>query len=368
MPREKIERGTHWVKPRLVAQIEFANWTDDGILWHPRFQELREDLRASDVVRGPLTDEERSGHRAEPKLASRAKRQPQAPLPQESTHFADLAGVRLTNPQRLMYDDPGLTKLDLVKYYVEIADWVLPHLADRPLNLVRCPDGQGHSHFYQKHPGAGIPDNIRQVEYERDGEPDLRVYVNDLPGLVSLVQFAVLEFHPWGARYDRPDRPDRLVIDLDPGEDVPWAQIVESAFQVRDLLDSLGLVSFVKTTGGAGLHVVVPVQRRHDWDLARAFARAVARKLAADFPDRFTANMAKWAREGRVYVDYLRNRRRFDGRRSVLDTGATRSSGLGTDVLGRVADNPRTGRVQRRQPAPATGRPRVRSLGRKSGA
>jgi bifunctional non-homologous end joining protein LigD len=185
----------------------------------------------------------------------------------------------------------------------------LPHLVGRPLSLLRCPDGQGHSQFYQKHSVAGMPDSIRRVVLQHKGEPDEVLVIDDLAGLVSLVQFNVLEIHPWGARIDRPDRPDRLVVDLDPDEELPWNQVIQGALCVRELLDDLALHCFLKTTGGKGLHIVVPVDRRHDWSQAMAFTRALARRLAEQWPDQFTANIAKWARQGKIFVDYLRNRR-----------------------------------------------------------
>lgn len=311
LPREKLEKGTHWVKPVLVAQVEFANWTDDGLVWHPRFQGLREDIRAPDVVRQPPA-EDPAGHSAKKRSNSKQKRPNTDSAKREklSVDQAELLEhVRITSPGRVLYEEPGITKLDLIRFYIEIADWILPHLVDRPLSLLRCPDGQGHSQFYQKHSVPGMPESIHRKTLQHKGEPDEVLLIKDLAGLVSLVQFNVLEIHPWGARIDRPERPNRLVFDLDPDEELPWNQVIEAAFSVRDFLGELGLRSFVKTTGGKGLHVVVPIDRRHEWPQAKEFARAVARHLAEEWPDRFTANIAKWAREGRVFVDYLRNRR-----------------------------------------------------------
>ncbi len=308
LTRDRVEKGTRWVKPVLVAQIEFANWTGDGLLWHPRFQGLREDLRAVDVMRQPPALDPQEDRRASVenvRPSTRASNRERLSVDQAE----QLADVRITTPGRVLYEEPGITKLDLIRFYVEIADWVLPHLIGRPLSLLRCPDGQGHSQFYQKHSVAGMPESIRRVVLQHKGEPDEVLVIDDLAGLVSLVQFNVLEIHPWGARIDRPDRPDRLVIDLDPDENLPWNQVIEGALTVRDLLTDLGLRSFVKTTGGKGLHVVLPIDRRHDWQQAKEFTRAVAKQLAEQWPDRFTANIAKWAREGRIFCDYLRNRR-----------------------------------------------------------
>jgi len=308
LTRDRIEKGTHWVKPVLVAQIEFANWTSDGLLWHPRFQGLREDIRAADVVRRTPA-EDPSGESANERTneGNSAKQPKRERLSPEQADL--LANVRITSPGRVLYEEPGITKMDLVQFYVEIGEWVLPHLVGRPLSLLRCPKGQGHSAFYQKHSVAGMPESIRRVVLQHKGEPDEVLVIDDLAGLVSLVQFNVLEIHPWGARIDRPDRPDRLIVDLDPDEELAWNRVMEGALCVRELLDDLGLQNFVKTTGGKGLHIVVPIDRRHDWPQAKAFTRGLARWLAEQWPDLFTANSAKWARQGKIYVDYLRNTR-----------------------------------------------------------
>jgi bifunctional non-homologous end joining protein LigD len=206
-----------------------------------------------------------------------------------------------------VYPELGITKLELARYYAAIAEWILPHLADRPLSLVRCPEGQGHKSFFQKHPAklGGTPAELTRVTI--DGE--LYLVVNDLAGLVSLVQIGVLEIHPWGARADRIERPDRLIFDLDPAPDVAWHRVIETAARLRDLLRDAGLESFVKTTGGKGLHIVLPIDRRHDWAEVKAFAGAVAGRLAAERHDQLTTNPSKQARRARIYIDYHRNSR-----------------------------------------------------------
>jgi bifunctional non-homologous end joining protein LigD len=213
----------------------------------------------------------------------------------------------MTHPERVVYPELGITKLELARYYAAIAEWILPHLADRPLSLVRCPEGQGHKSFFQKHPAklGGTPAELTRVTI--DGE--LYLVVNDLAGLVSLVQIGVLEIHPWGARADRIERPDRLIFDLDPAPDVAWHRVIETAARLRDLLRDAGLESFVKTTGGKGLHIVLPIDRRHDWAEVKAFAGAVAGRLAAERHDQLTTNPSKQARRARIYIDYHRNSR-----------------------------------------------------------
>jgi bifunctional non-homologous end joining protein LigD len=222
----------------------------------------------------------------------------------------EIGGTRISNPDRVLYPEQGLTKRQLAEYYVAVADAMLPHLAGRPLTLVRCPQGQGAACFYQKHIEKGFPSSVRRVEVaEKDGDLATYAVVESLPALVALVQMGVLEIHVWGARRDRIEWPDLLVWDLDPDEGLPWERVVESALAVSTILDELDLASFVKTTGGKGLHVVVPIERRLGWDEARDFTRAVAERIVEAAPERFLATMSKAKRKGKVFIDYLRNGR-----------------------------------------------------------
>ncbi len=213
--------------------------------------------------------------------------------------------MRLTNPGRLLWPDQGITKQGLAEFYGEIADWILPHLVGRPLSLLRHPEGIDEKGFFQKHAWAGLSDRVRQVPVPNDEQPML--VIDDLAGLLELVQASVLEIHPWGAKADRPELPDRVTIDLDPGDNVPWQRVIDAAHDVRRRLAVLKLESFVKTTGGKGLHVVFPLTPQADWDTVKAFAQSIASAMAADRPDLYTDNMAKSGRRGRIYVDYLRN-------------------------------------------------------------
>lgn len=218
-------------------------------------------------------------------------------------------GVRLTSPEKVLYPEQGITKIELAHYYSRVADWILPHIKDRPLVLVRCPEGREKECFYQKHPGVGTPTNLRQVSIREKRKTEPYVIVDDVDGLISLVQIGTLEIHAWGSRADKLDFPDRLIFDLDPGPEVLWSHVVSSARQVREFLQEIGLESFVKTTGGKGLHLMVPIDRRHDWDQAKAFCKRVAELIVSADPGRYTANMAKAARTGKIYIDYLRNDR-----------------------------------------------------------
>ncbi|MBX9790890.1 MAG: non-homologous end-joining DNA ligase [Pirellulales bacterium] len=223
----------------------------------------------------------------------------------------EFAGVRLTNPDKVVYSDPELTKLDLARYYAEVAPWILPHVVDRPLAVVRRPAGNGKPSFFQKHPGPGLSEHLREVNVAEPGasQPEYHLALDDARGLIALVQMGVQEIHAWGSQRDKLERPDRLVFDLDPDPAVAWPVVVAAARETRILLQELGLESFVKTTGGKGLHVVVPIERRTNWDDAKAFARAVAEFMVAAAPTRYVATMSKATRRGRIFVDYFRNGR-----------------------------------------------------------
>lgn len=221
-----------------------------------------------------------------------------------------VAGVEITHPDRVVFPQQGLSKLQIAEYYEAVADWLLPHLEDRPLSLVRCPEGRSDHCFYQKHVPDAWPDVIGRVEIaEKEGDVERYAYAGDLAAVAGLVQMGVLELHVWGCRRDRLERPDRLVFDLDPGHGVGWPDIAAAARDVRDLLTGLGLESFVKTSGGKGLHVVVPIERRSSWDEARELTKAVARRAAAQAPERYVAEAARDKRHGKVFIDYLRNSR-----------------------------------------------------------
>lgn len=219
---------------------------------------------------------------------------------------ATVAGVRISHPDRVIYADFGLTKLELARYYESVGDWILPHIANRPLNLLRCPAGSGKPCFFQRHGHDTFPKPVKSLDLG-DGEPC--VHVDSVAGLVALAQMSVLELHPWGSRIDKPDRPDRIYFDLDPDPAVPWKRIVETAKLLRAMLAELGLETFVKTTGGKGLHVVVPVARKHTWDEVKEFSRGIAQSLVRAAPDLYVATASKAQRTKKVYIDYLRNAR-----------------------------------------------------------
>jgi bifunctional non-homologous end joining protein LigD len=221
--------------------------------------------------------------------------------------FVTVAGIKVTHPERVLFDELGLTKEALAKYYDSVADHILPELKNRPLSLVRCPQGPGEGCFYQKHIDKAWSDEIERVPIpESDGE-GIYAVANSAAAVVGLVQKGVIELHVWGATTRDLARPDRMVFDLDPDATVPWREVMAAARTTRDLLADIGLESFVKTSGGKGLHVAVPLATKHDWDEVKAFSRAVAENLAEDDPKCFTAKMAKKERTRRIFIDYLRN-------------------------------------------------------------
>ncbi|WP_428306175.1 DNA ligase D [Lacipirellula sp.] len=306
-------RDVTWVTPELVAEVQFTEWTDDGHLRHPSFQGLREDKPPTSIKREkPMAT---ANHRD--RKATSPKRSNRRPSTTTSTRLvvhsgsgdAKVAGITITHPDRIVFPDIGLTKLALAEYYERVGAWILPHVAGRPLTLVRCPSGQTGQCFYQKHLNDSMPDSVRGIAIREKIGTDEYVVVDDLPGLISLVQFGAMEFHPWPAREDRVERPDRLVFDVDPDEKVSWAAVRQAALDVRDCLELLGLQSFLRTSGGKGLHVVAPIERRSDWDEVKAFARGVAELMVRTASDRYVANMSKAKRRGKIFIDYLRNQR-----------------------------------------------------------
>jgi bifunctional non-homologous end joining protein LigD len=316
-------RGAHWVHPTLVAQIEFGNWTRDGRLRHPSFKGLREDKPAAEVVRdrvlplaAALHENDGSVQRSISSRAARSRARSNTVRTKSSeaagqydARKQQLGGVRLTSPDKVLYPEQGITKLELANYYRAVADWILPHLADRPAVLVRCPDGRRKACFYQKHPGPGTPPELRQFPIREKSKTEPYVIVDDADGLIALAQIGALEVHAWGSRADNIERPDRLIFDLDPEPAVSWKDVVAAAREVRSFLQELGLETFLKTTGGKGLHLVAPIERRHAWDEVKSFCKTVAESIASIRPDRYTATLSKAARRGKIYIDYLRNAR-----------------------------------------------------------
>ena len=246
------------------------------------------------------------------KARTRARSNARASRPKagsRNTHEASVAGVRITHPERILYPEQGITKLALARYYEAIEPWILPYVERRPLALLRCPEGRSGQCFFQKHPGKTVDPAVARFDIREKSGTEQYLYVRTLADLVRLVQIGVLEIHVWGSRVERLEKPDMLVFDLDPGDGVAWRDVMRGAREVAERLEQVGLATFVRTTGGKGLHVVAPLAPRADWDVVKEFARTVAEGQATDDPRRFTANMAKAKRHGRIFLDYLRNAR-----------------------------------------------------------
>lgn len=270
-------RGVHWTRPELDVEVAFVEWTEAGQVRHASYQGIREDLAAA----------------------------PAPPKPEDD----EVGGVRLTHPDKMLFGGIGVMKRELAQYYERVAEWMLPHLANRPVVLVRCPEGADGQCFYQKNTDSGFPDSIKHVVVQHDDGPVSYALVDSAEGLIALVQRNVLEIHTWGSRADDIERPDRLIFDLDPGPDVTWEAVRDGALLVKRVLEELGATAFVKVTGGKGLHVVMPAKPSLEWPQARDVAKAIAEQVAASNPDGYTTNMRKAKREGRIFVDYVRNTR-----------------------------------------------------------
>lgn len=299
-PTGSAAKGVHWVRPELIGEIEFTAWTQDGYLRHPAFLGLRKDKKPEEVVReDPASSSGGSGQE---------KTKPDAGT-ESGSEMTEVAGVTLSNPDRVLYHQQGTTKIELARYYEAVADWILPFLTHRPLTLVRCPRGHQKGCFYQRHMSESPPEAVEMIRIQEKKGEEPYIYIKDLTGLIGLVQLGALEFHPWGCRIDRIERPDQIIFDLDPSPEVSWDGVVEAARTVGDRLAGLGLQSFIKTSGGKGLHVIVPLTRRFDWDEVKNFAQAIAKTIAREDPDRYVATMSKEKRKGKVFIDYLRNSR-----------------------------------------------------------
>lgn len=268
-----LRAHTTWVEPRLVAEVAYGEMTDAGIVRHARFVGLREDKEPTAVEAPPVE-------------------------------------ARLSHPDKVLFAATGATKRDLAAYLAQVAEKMLAHVAGRPLSLVRCPQGSEGSCFFQRHHRNDLPDSFKKFQPDAENPGGMPyVYVEDMAGLLAAAQMNVLELHIWGVRKDLPERPDRLVLDLDPGPGVDFAAVRDGAFEVRGVLDALGLSSFVLLTGGKGVHVVLPLRRRNGWNEVKAFARGLAYMMAEAAPDHWVATATKAARAGKIYLDWRRNER-----------------------------------------------------------
>jgi bifunctional non-homologous end joining protein LigD len=295
LPREARENAI-WVKPELVAQIAFSAWTKDNLIRQSSFQSLREDKSPSEVVRESAVVEDDSARSAR-----------SAPIPDRRPTTA----LALTKPYKILDEASGTTKQQIAEYYLAVAEYMLPQVADRPLSVLRCPNGIGKQAFFQKHIASGLPAAVHTVAIQnrKTGKSEEFPTLNSADGLVGMAQLGVLEIHPWGSKNDAVDKPDRIIFDLDPDEAVTWRMLAEAAQDLRLRLQQFKLASYVKSTGGKGLHVVVAIEPEHDWAAIKQFSYALVVQMEKENPKLYTTNMSKAMRKNRIYLDYLRNDR-----------------------------------------------------------
>ena len=304
-PEERGARKPIWVEPKAVVEVDFRGWTHGNRIRQASFQGVREDKAPKEVMREKAVaaaSRTASVKRGGAPVRKNASVERSAPLKKSDV---TVAGVRLTHPDRVYWDDVGVTKHELADFYVQIWKWMRPHVVARPISLVRCPEGASGQCFFQKHARAGIPTEHLHLVPEKGDEI---ISVDDIDGVIALVQGGVLEIHTRGTTIDKREHADRLVFDLDPGPGVGWKDLVAAARDVRERLEGIKLKCFLKTSGGKGLHVVLPI-RPAPWEQAKAFCKAVAEAMEADEPDRYLSTATKAKRNKKIFVDYLRNSR-----------------------------------------------------------
>uniref|UniRef100_Q022T8 DNA ligase (ATP) n=1 Tax=Solibacter usitatus (strain Ellin6076) TaxID=234267 RepID=Q022T8_SOLUE len=280
-------RAVHWVKPIMLCEVAFTEWTGDGRIRHPSFQGLREDKSASEVK----------------------KEMPVAP--KDKTKAIEgkkvLHGITITHPERVISDTGQITKGELAEYYAAVAPWMLPHIARHPLSLLRCPAGIDKQCFFQRNPGKGLGADVHPFEFKNKGKTYEYLYIEDEAGLLEVIQMGAVELHPWGASIDSIDYPDRMIFDLDPAPEVPFEALKLAAQDLRKRLQRNGLESSLKCTGGKGLHVTVPLAATDSWSMVKRFAASIADEMVAATPEAYVATMSKAKRTGRIFIDYFRN-------------------------------------------------------------
>ncbi|MGF1631342.1 MAG: DNA ligase D [Kiloniellaceae bacterium] len=312
-PFAKVPAGiaskARWVTPDLVAQVRFTEMTRDGAVRHAIFDGLREDKAAKEIERENPAAPASAAPPAGPDRQT-SKRDRKTKVTKKQSEEAEVAGVRLTHPDKPLYPAMDVTKRQLADYFAAIAPAMLPDVKHRPVSLLRCPEGRDGSCFFQKHAGSGLPDAIETTAVtESSGSKKDYLLINSKQALVACAQIGALELHLWGSRTDRLEQPDRVVFDLDPGEGVGFAAVRKAAFDLRDVLEEAELPAWPLLTGGKGIHLVLALERRYDWDTIGDFTKRFAEKMAEVDSKRFVATMSKAKREGRLFIDHFRNRR-----------------------------------------------------------
>lgn len=285
-------RSARYVRPEKIAEVEFGAWTADGHLRHAAFRGLRDDKAPQDVIREDT-----------------ARTQGTAVMTKSTPSVATATLKGLTHPDRIYWPDAGVTKQGLAEYYLDLWTRMAPFLINRPLALLRCPEGIPGERFFQKHAWRGMRPAIRTVSDTADPEGESLLFISSEKGIAALAQAAALEIHPWGSTVDAIGNPDMVTLDLDPGEDTDWQDVIDGALKAKELLEAAGLVPFVKTSGGKGLHIVAPLRPASGWEAVKAFSKGIAEQMAGAEPERYVSTMAKAKRTGKIFIDYLRNQR-----------------------------------------------------------
>jgi bifunctional non-homologous end joining protein LigD len=311
LPPDERRKDVVWVEPKLVIEAEYAGITHGGVLRQGSFKGIREDKAAKDVVREVAKPRPVSAAEPPTRLPPQPRSAPAAAARatgerRKGTEMAEAGTLHLTHPDRIYWPDVGVTKKDLAAYYVSVWDWIRPHILNRALSLVRAPEGVGGETFFQKHIAANVKSS--PLRHRVAGKDHDVIAVDTIDDLVALVQSGALEVHVRGSRLDSLETCDRIVFDLDPGEGVGWREIIAAANEIRERLQTEKLESFVKTSGGKGLHVVVPIENV-DWDTAKEFSGRIAARMSADSPKLYLAKMTKALRKGRIFIDFFRNSR-----------------------------------------------------------
>jgi bifunctional non-homologous end joining protein LigD len=308
------ERNVRWLEPTLVAEIEFAGWTGSGMIREAAFKGLREDKDAKEVVAEMTSANSPSDKLPKPPRAPKSSKAPKAPKSAAQRPAAEVLGVTISKPDKPLWPEAGdgkpVTKLDLARYFESVGEWMMPHLTGRPCSLLRAPDGIGGQQFFQRHAMAGISEHFELVKVR--GDRAAYVQIDRIEALAAVAQMGALELHPWNCAPNDPEVAGRLVFDLDPAPEVKFDAVIAAALEIRERLKKVGLVSFCKTTGGKGLHVVTPLTAGKDavkWAIAKDFAHLICAQMAQDSPSRYLDTMSKSQRTGRIFLDYLRNDR-----------------------------------------------------------
>ena len=328
-PKPRSNERITWLEPELVAEIKFAEWTEDNLLRQASFKGLRQDKDPRDIKKEKADDE------IQPQSSANEAERPM----KANDNGIIIEGIKVSNPDKLIFADPEITKEDVIRYYAKVAERMLPYMSHRVLSIVRCPKGIAQTCFYKKHPGPGSK-GIITIPVSTSGEMEDYFYIENISGLIAEAQMGTLEFHTWGSRVDELEKPDMMVFDLDPDEGMDLSMVRQGVRDMKDILAELSLSSYLKTSGGKGYHVVVPLQPAVSWDVFHDFARRVAQVMEQKWPDRYTSNVRKAKRTNKIFIDWIRNGR---GATSIAPysirakKGATVSMPIAWDELDTVA-------------------------------